>query len=160
MAVSPCAIIEGLDVLVDLSCREIPGCIDALLDPFLLQAAKERFSHRVVPAVATSAHAGFQVMRPAEAPPRIAAKLGPLIGVNQDMLGLASAHDHEERVQHEVLSQRGLGGPADNASGVQVHHDSQIEPAFPCAHVCNVGDPGGVRPWDGKSSLQRIRRQE
>ena len=106
-----------------------------------------------------SAHAGFQVMRPAEAPPRIAAKLRPWIGVNQDMLRLASAHSHEKRVQHEILSQRGLGGPADNASRVQVHHDSQIEPAFPCARVRDVGDPGGVRPWDGKSSLQRIGRQ-
>lgn len=99
-------------------------------------------------------------MRPAEALPRIAAKLRFLIGVNQDMLGLASAHRHEECVQHEILSQRGLGGPADNAAGVEIHHDGQIEPAFPCAYVRNVGDPGGVRSWDGKTSLQRIGRRE
>lgn len=99
-------------------------------------------------------------MCPAEAPPRIAAKLRPLIGVNQDMLRLASAHSHEECVQHEILSQRGLGGPADNAARVQVHHDGQIEPAFPCAHIGNIGDPGGVGPGDGKPSLQRIGRQE
>mgnify|MGYP007070988097 CR=1 FL=1 len=99
-------------------------------------------------------------MGPAQAPPRIAAKLRPLIGVNEDMLGLASAHRHEECVQHEILSQRGLGGPADNAAGVQVHHNSQIEPAFPCAHIRNVSNPGGVGPGDGKPSLQRIGRQE
>ena len=99
-------------------------------------------------------------MCPAEAPQRIAAKLRALIGVNQDMLGLASAYSHEECVQYEILSQRGLGGPADNAARVQVHHDGPIEPAFPRTHVCNVGDPGGVGPGDGKPSLQRIERQE
>jgi hypothetical protein len=31
------------------------------------------------------------------------------------------------------LSERGLGGPADNAAGVEVHHDGQVEPAFPGA---------------------------
>ncbi len=160
MAVSTGAIIEQLDVLGDLGSGESTSLVDSLLDPLFLQAAKERFGHRVVPAVATSTHAGFQVMRPAEAPPRIAAKLGPLIGMDQGVFGLASAHSHEERVQHEVLSERGLGGPTDNTAGVQVHHDGQIEPAFPCAHVRNVGDPGGVRPWDGKAALQRIGRKE
>jgi hypothetical protein len=84
------------------------------------------------------------MMRMTEAPPRIAAKLRPLIGVNQDMLRLASAHSHEECVQYEILSQRGFGSLADNAAGVQVHHDGQIEPAFPGAHVGHVGHPGGV----------------
>lgn len=43
---------------------------------------------------------------------------------------------------------------------VQVHHEGQIEPAFPCAHVRNVGVSGGVRLWDGKSRLQRISLEE
>lgn len=63
------------------------------------------------------------MMGMADAPPRIAAKLGALIGVNQDMPGLASTHSHGECVQHEVLGQRGLGRPANNAAKVQVHHD-------------------------------------
>src|SRR5690242_6693734 len=101
MAVSPGAIIEGLDVLGDIGRSHRSGYVDALFDPLLLQAAEKGFSHRVVPAIASSTHAGFEMMCPAEAPPRIAAKLRPLIGVNQDMLGLASAHSHEECVQHE-----------------------------------------------------------
>jgi len=104
MTVSTGAIIEGLDVLVDLGRGDLPGPVDAFPNPLLLQAAKKGFGHRIIPTVATPTHAGFQVMRPAEAPPRIAAKLGTLIGVNQDMLRLASSHGHEERVQHEVLS--------------------------------------------------------
>ena len=79
MAVSTAAIIEGLDVLVDLSRGELPGCVDALPNPFLLQAAKKGFSHRIIPAVAPPTHTGLKVMRPAEAPPRITAKLRSLI---------------------------------------------------------------------------------
>ena len=146
MAVSPDAIIEDLDVLGDIGHRHRSSSVDALLDPLLPQAAEKGFSHGVVPAVPSSTHAGFEVVCPAKAPPRIAAKLRPLIEVNQDMLRLASAHSHEERVQHEILSQRGLGGPADNAARVEVHHDGQIQPAFPCAHIGNVGDPSGIGP--------------
>ena len=40
MAVSPGAIIEGLDVLVDLGRRHRPSYVDALLDPLLLQVLK------------------------------------------------------------------------------------------------------------------------
>lgn len=41
VAVSTSAIVEHLDVVVDLSPRDLPRCVDALLDPLLLQAAKK-----------------------------------------------------------------------------------------------------------------------
>ena len=75
MAVSPSAIIEQFDVLVDLGRGYLPSRVDALLNLLLFQAAKERFGHRVIPAAATPAHAWLQMMRMAETPPRIAAKL-------------------------------------------------------------------------------------
>ena len=80
--------------------------------------------------------------------------------MNQGVCGRASPHSHEEGVPHEVLSERGLGGPADNAAGVPVHHDGQIEPAFPCAHIRDVRDPGGVRSRNGNAALQCSGRQE
>lgn len=152
--------IETLDVLGDLGPSHRSSSVDALLDPLLLHAAEKGFSDLVLPAVTPSTHAGFEVMCPTEARPRIAAKLSPLIGVNQDMRGLASAHSHEACVQHEILSQRELGGPADNAARVQVHHNGQREPAFPCAHIGNGCDSGGVGLRDRQPSLQRIGRQE
>ena len=79
MAVSTAAMIEGLDVLVDLSRDELTGSVDALPNPLLLQAAKKGFRHRVIPTVAPPTHTGLKVMRPAEAPPRITAKLRSLI---------------------------------------------------------------------------------
>lgn len=79
MAVSTGAIIEQFDVLGDLSNGHLTSLADTLLDPLFLQAAKERFGHRVIPAVATPTQARLKMMRLAEAPLCIAAKLRPLI---------------------------------------------------------------------------------
>jgi hypothetical protein len=79
MAVSTGAIVEHLDVIVDLGIGDIPSLVDSLFDPLLLQAAKKRFGHCVIPAVSTPAHTGLKMMLMAEAPPRIAAKLGSMI---------------------------------------------------------------------------------
>ena len=59
MALSPDAIIEGLNVLVDIGHSHRSSYVDALLDPLLLQAAEKGFSHCVVPAVTPSTYAGF-----------------------------------------------------------------------------------------------------
>lgn len=71
------------------------------------------------------------------------------------MCGLTSAHGHEERVQHEVLSQRGPGGPADNTAGVQVHHDARESlPSHVRIDVMSVTQVVML------PSLQRIGREE
>ena len=67
MAVSTGAIIEHLDVIVDLRLGNIPSLVDSLLDPLLLQTAEERFRDGVIPAVAAAAHARLEVVGLAEA---------------------------------------------------------------------------------------------
>ena len=79
MAVSTGAIVEHLNIIVDLGIGDITGLVDSLLDPLFLQAAKGRFGHRVIPAIPTPAHAGFKMMLAAEAPPGVTAKLRSLI---------------------------------------------------------------------------------
>jgi len=74
MAVATDAIIEHVDVIRYLGLGNFASRVDVLLDPLLLQAAKKGFRHGVIPAIATSAHAGRQVMCVAEAPPRITAE--------------------------------------------------------------------------------------
>ena len=75
MAVSAGAIVKRLDVIEDIGAGQITRFIDAFLDPFLLQATEERLRHGIVPAVAASAHAGFQVVGLQEAQPVITAIL-------------------------------------------------------------------------------------
>ena len=62
MAVPAGAIVKRLDVIEGICLGEITGFVDAPLDPFFLQAAEERLCHRIIPAIAATAHAGFQVV--------------------------------------------------------------------------------------------------
>jgi hypothetical protein len=51
-------IVEAFNVLKDFRPGLLPCFVNPLFDLFTLQVAEERFSHRVVPTVASSAHAG------------------------------------------------------------------------------------------------------
>ena len=75
MAVSAVSIVEDFNVIEDIGARQFTGFVDAFFDAFFLQAAKERLSNGVIPAVPTAAHTGFQVVVPAKAQPVIAAVL-------------------------------------------------------------------------------------
>ncbi len=93
---------------------------------------------------------------PTKTPPHIATRLVPLIGLNQDVLGIAASHSHEKGVQHKVMGSHGIDGPADNTAGVQSDTRRQREPAFPCAHVWDIRNLSSVRVWNGKAALQDI----
>jgi len=51
------SIVKHFDVLEDICLREIARSVDLSSDSLLFQAAEERFSDGIVPAVATTAHA-------------------------------------------------------------------------------------------------------
>lgn len=79
MAMAAIPIVKDFDVVKDVRSCQITRLVDAFLDTFLFQATKEGFGDCVVPTIATSAHAGLELMRVAEALPIIASVLRPLI---------------------------------------------------------------------------------
>ncbi len=54
-----CTIVERVDVICDMLRRGLPIFVNELLDAFLLQTAEERLRHRVIPAIASTTHAGL-----------------------------------------------------------------------------------------------------
>lgn len=54
---APGPVVEDFNVIEDISSGQIPGFIDTFSDPFFFQQTEERFGHRIIPAVATPAHA-------------------------------------------------------------------------------------------------------
>lgn len=72
----PGPVVEHFNVIEDIRPGQIPGFLYSLPDAFFFQRTEERFGHRVIPAVATSAHARGQVIGPAEALPVVTAILG------------------------------------------------------------------------------------
>ena len=106
---SPRSIVEDLDVIEHIRSSQLACFVDAFADALLLQAAKERLCDRVVPAIATTAHASFQTVGFQEVLPIMAAILAALIGVNQHWpTRFASPHGHQERIQDKVLGDPGL----------------------------------------------------
>ena len=75
MAVTAVSIVKRFDVIKDIGLDQVTGFANVFLDALLLQAANEGFGHRVVPAVAVPAHAGYQIVCLQEAQPVIAAIL-------------------------------------------------------------------------------------
>ena len=57
MLVASNSILETLDVIEDFRLGFSPCLVNPLFDLFALQAAEERFSHRVIPAAPPAAHA-------------------------------------------------------------------------------------------------------
>jgi len=161
MAVPALSIVEHLYVVEDVSAHPVARFVDLILDPFLFQAAEEGLSHRIVPIIASSIHAWFEVMRDTEAIPGVAAVLRALVRMHDDRLNRApSPHGHQQGIENEFFGQRRLHGPTDDRTGEEIDDDGEVQPALSCPDVRDVGDPGLVRPADGELSLQAIRHQD
>ena len=136
------------------SCRSV-------LDAFFLQAAKERLCNGVVPAVASSAHAGLKSVGSAEAPPIVAAVLTALVGVNNSSMWSTSPDRHHDRIQDQLSVDSRSGRPPNDLPGEQVHHDGKVEPSLPCAEWSERPDvvelSSGLPSPNRTCTLQRIR---
>jgi hypothetical protein len=159
MTVTACAIVEGIYVVSDIPYCGIPIFINVLSDPFLFQPAKERLCHRVVPAIASAAHAGFKMIPFAEAPPGVTAVLGTLIRMNQCMARSPATHGHQDSVQHQFAMNRRTGRPANDPSRIKIHDHSQIQPPLPSTNVGNICDPNAIRFSHGELPLEHIWNQ-
>ena len=58
MAVSPFAIVEHLYVVEDIRAGQLTRAVDAFLHPLLFQGDEERLDDSIIPAIASTTHAG------------------------------------------------------------------------------------------------------
>jgi hypothetical protein len=65
-------------------------------------------------------------------------------------------HGHGQRLVGELLVQDGSHCPADNAAGVEIEHDRQMEPALAGAHRGDVGDPALIGGRGRKVAPQAV----
>src|ERR1700689_5713852 len=94
-------IVEPLDVLGDRDTGDRAVLVDLFLDVLFLQAAEEGLSDGNVPAVASAAHAGYQPIGLVEASPVVASVLGPLIRVDDGLLGSSPSNSHQDSVKEK-----------------------------------------------------------
>jgi hypothetical protein len=120
-------------------------------DPLFLETAEEGFSYRVIPAIASAAHAGLKMVRFAITPPGIAAVLRALIRMDQRAARSSTTYGHQIGIEHELAMDRCTGRPANDPSRVNIHDDGQIQPTLPGASGQNGRRPRGLarhRPRD------------
>lgn len=79
IAVAACRIVKVLNVLGYVQDGAHSVGVEALFDTLFLQATEEGFRNGIVPAVSASAHARFEMVRLAEAPPGVASVLRSLV---------------------------------------------------------------------------------
>ncbi len=72
MGVTSDPVIKHFDVVEHIGLGQVTGFVDPFPDPLLFQAAEKRFSHRVIPTITPTAHAGVQVVGATEPVPVIA----------------------------------------------------------------------------------------
>jgi len=158
-AVPPLGVIEHLDVVEDVGPGRVTGRVDLPTNAFALEQLEEALRHGVVVAVPTTTHAGDEVVLAQEVLPLVARELAALVRVQHDWgLGSSSPQRHQQRVEDQDRVDAAAHGPSDDLTREQVHDHRQVQPAFVCADVRDVGDPRLVWLVDAELPLQVIGR--
>src|SRR5262245_27370960 len=114
MTVAARSIVEGIDVVSQVGDRQFPIPIDLSLDSLFLQAAEKGLSDGIVPGVGFPAHARLKVIRAAESPPRVAAILRALIGMNQRAPRATAANGHQGGIHYQLAVNGRPGRPSND----------------------------------------------
>ena len=119
-------VIKHLDVIEEIGPRFITGVVNPSLDPFSFQKLKKAFDHGIVMAITPPAHATFQTMILKEDAPVMAGVLTALVRMDHHFsFRLASPDCHQQGIEHQLLGDSGLHGPANNPTGKQVYHHAR-----------------------------------
>lgn len=155
---SPSAVVEDLDVLVDGCGGLVTRRPRAPVEELALERPEEALDDGVVEAVAAVAHAACDSVRAERASVVVARVLRPAVGVGDEArLGQSLPHRHRQRGQDEVRAHVVLHRPADDAPRVEVDDDGEVEPPLPRAHVRDVGRPCAVRRVDDEVAVEHVR---
>ena len=135
-------VVEHFDVAEDIAMRLLPRGIDFSANALTFKQLEETLRHSVVVAVSPPAHAGLQVVAGQEALPFMAGELAALIGMHNNHVTGSSAPDrHMQRIQRKLCINAAACGPTHDLPRVQINHGSQVQPAFVCCDVRDVGHP-------------------
>src|ERR1700676_1978449 len=121
---APTTVIEILEIFKDGGTGLGTSSPLNLVNEFELEAGKETFANRVVPAIAAPAHAAAQLVLSEQ----------PLV-IRARVLG-----GFKRSSQQNVLAHR----PSHYPAREQIDNHRQIEPALRSPEIGHIGHPGGV----------------
>src|SRR6516165_9095081 len=154
---SPLAVVEQFDIFEQLVAGLSSGTPPALTDQFNFERGKKTFRHRVVPAVAFTAHATLDAVNRQQLLILVAGVLAAAIRVMQQTLRrLAVLQGHLQGVQRDAAFEPFTQRPADHATREQIEDDRQVQPTLQGPDIGNVGDPAAVEGGHCKPPVQQI----
>jgi PAS domain-containing protein len=104
---------------------------DAIATDLGLKKIEEALRHRIVMAVAASAHRVNQIAVLEERGPVHAGELRTLIGMNQHfVLRLSIPHRHEQSLRYDVRGLAALHRPAEDPARIEVDDDRKVSEAL------------------------------
>ena len=118
-------------------------------DQLSLNGFEERFDHGIVVTIALATHRDLEAMLGKTLLILVGTILRPAIRVVNAVLGrLSQCHGHVQCLDCQIPFHAITDSPADDAAGVQIKDDSQIEPALTGPDVADVSGPllvGAIR---------------
>ena len=152
----PFLVIDHFDVIEQLHLR-VPIAVEVFAE-LALDRREEALHHRVVPAVASPAHAARDSVR-FEQFSIIFARVGAsLVGVmQQTRLGTPPLQRHLERLDRYVSIVDGADRPPDDESREQIQNRSEVKLAAAADyHLRRVADPSLIRSFSFELPVEKI----
>jgi len=152
-------VVERLDVVEGVGNRFCSRLVLGAMHPLILEAVEEALRRGVIPAVALPAHrtdhAVFLQPRLEGSACILASPVGMM---DQPRCRLPAKHRHGQRINHDVRPHPRLERPPHDFPVEQIEHHSEIQPAFLCPDVGQVGRPDLIWLARREVPVEQVRR--
>ena len=124
-----------------------------------LQRSPQAFGRRVVQAVALATHRAAHSVGGQGSLEVRAAVLAAAVGMeDQPRRRMPPEPPHPQCIDHQRLFHVRLHRPAHDLPAKQIHHNSQVQPAFGLVDIGDVARPDAIRRARGELPPQEVRR--
>lgn len=126
------------------------------VEQFAFEGGEEAFTQGIVKAITDRAHGRADVRFAAAVTKGKGRVLAAMIGMVDDILGMALLDSHLQSLQDQLRAQVSGHGPADDPAAPGVEHDGQIQEPSPGWDVGNVSYPEFIRAAGREVTLDQI----
>src|SRR5690349_8042909 len=153
----PLAVVKQFDIFEHLVAGLSSSTPPAPIHEFDFERGEKTFRHRVVPAIAFTAHAALDAVYRQQLLILVAGVLAAAIRVMQQTLRrMAVLQRHLQGVQHDAAFEPFAERPANHAAREQIDDYRQVQPTLQGPQIGNVCDPAPVGGGHGKLPVQQI----
>src|SRR5258708_1249150 len=123
----------------------------------VLQAVEEAFGRCIVRAISFATHRANHAVRGQLVLERMAGVLtAPIRVMHQTRCRLPTEPRHAQRIDNDVRGHPRFDRPTDDFSVEQIQHDGQVQPAFVCPDIRQIGRPRLIGRGGRKVSIQQV----